>query len=213
MDETSVKNALKELRKVIGKRNFKQSIELVISFKDIDMKKTAKLEQYINLPSGKSKPSKICALVGNESEDSVGSADNVILSSDFNKYKEKSKIKKLARQYDYFIAQADMMPLIAQTFGRYFGPINKMPSPKAGCVVPARTNIAPIVSRLRNTVQIVANKTPFFMCGVGNESHKDEELIKNILSVLSAAENTLPNGRNNMGKIFIKSTMSKAVRI
>ena len=72
-----------------------------------------------------------------------------------------------------------MMPLIAQTFGRYFGPINKMPSPKAGCVVPARTNIAPIVSRLRNTVQIVANKTPFFMCGVGNESHKDEELIKN----------------------------------
>ena len=58
MDENSVKNALKELRKVIKKRNFKQSIELVISFKDIDMSKTAKLEQYINLPSGKSKPSK-----------------------------------------------------------------------------------------------------------------------------------------------------------
>ena len=213
MDENSVQNALKELRKVISKRNFKQSIEVVVSFKDIDMAKVPKLEQYINLPSGKIKQSKICALVGNESADSVTSADHVILSSDFGKYKEKSKIKKLARQYDYFIAQADMMPLIAQTFGRYFGPVNKMPSPKAGCVVPARTNIAPIVERLRNTVQIVANKNPFFMCGVGDESQKDEDLTKNILSILSSAENILPNGKNNIGKIYLKSTMSKAVKI
>ena len=42
------KKALKELRKVIGKRNFKQSIELVISFKDIDMKKS-RLQELANI--------------------------------------------------------------------------------------------------------------------------------------------------------------------
>ena len=85
---------------------------------------------------------KICALIGNESKDGAKAADRIILSSNFDKFKEKRDIKKLAREYDYFVAQADMMPKIAQIFGRYFGPINRMPSPKAGCVIPPRTNIS-----------------------------------------------------------------------
>ena len=213
MDEKSVTKALAELRKTIKKRKFSQTIDLIVAFKDIDMAKVPKLEQYVSLPSGLGKDTKICALVGNESEDGAKSADRVILSSDFDKFKEKRDIKKLAREYDYFVAQADMMPKVAQVFGRYFGPVNRMPSPKAGCVVPPRSNISSLVGRLRRTVRLVANKIPMFQVPVGIETQDDAELTKNILAVMSSVENVLPNGRNNIGKIYIKSTMSKAVKL
>jgi len=213
MDEKSVTKSLTELRKIIKKRKFSQTIDLIVAFKDIDMNKVPKLEQYVRLPSGLGKDMKICALVGNESEAGAKDADRVILSSNFDKFKEKRDIKKLAREYDYFVAQADMMPRIAQVFGRYFGPINRMPSPKAGCVIPPRTNINSLISRLRNTVRLVANKIPMFQVPIGIETQNDDELTKNILAVMSAIENVLPNGRNNIGKIYIKSTMSKAVKL
>jgi large subunit ribosomal protein L1 len=213
MDEKSVTQALTELRKIIKKRKFSQTIDLIVAFKDIDMAKVSKLEQYVRLPSGLGKEMKICALVGNESEDGAKDADRIILSSNFDKFKEKRDIKKLAREYDYFVAQADMMPKIAQVFGRYFGPINRMPSPKAGCVIPPRTNINSLVGRLRNTIRLVANKIPMFQVPVGIETQNDAELVKNILSVMGAIETVLPNGKNNIGKIYIKSTMSKAVKV
>jgi large subunit ribosomal protein L1 len=213
MDEKSVTKALTELRKIVKKRKFSQTIDLIVAFKDIDMAKVPKLEQYVALPSGLGKDTKICALVGNESEEGAKSADRVILSSDFDKFKEKREIKKLAREYDYFVAQADMMPRVAQSFGRYFGPVNRMPNPKAGCVVPPRSNISNLVGRLRNTVHLVANKIPMFQVPVGIETQNDAELTKNILAVMNSVENVLPNGRNNIGKIYIKSTMSKAVKV
>ncbi len=213
MDEKSITKAITELRTIIKKRKFSQTIDLIVAFKDIDMTKAPKLEQYVNLPSGLGKDMKICALVGNESEDGAKSADRVILSSNFDKFKEKRDIKKLAREFDYFVAQADMMPKVAQIFGRYFGPINRMPSPKAGCVIPPRSNIAPLIGRLRNTIRLVANKIPMFQVPVGIETQTDAELVKNIVTVMNSVENVLPNGKNNIGKIYIKSTMSKAVQI
>ena len=120
---------------------------------------------------------------------------------------------KLAREFDYFIAQADMMPQIAQVFGRYFGPINRMPSPRAGAIVPPKANLEPIVTKLRDTVRLIANKAPVFQCSIGYEDQKDEELTSNILKVVDAVEHALPNGRNNMGKVYVKSTMSKKVNV
>ena len=213
MEENSIKKALAELRKISTKRKFLQSIDVIITLKDIDMNKQGKIEDFVKLPSGKTKKAKICALVGNESEAGAKAADKVILSSDFEKWKNPRDIKNLAREFDYFIAQADMMPKIAQIFGRYFGPINRMPNPKAGAIVPAKSNLEPIVTKLRDTVKLIANKAPVFQCSIGYEDQKDEELISNILKVVKSAEHALPNGRNNLGKIYLKATMSGKVKI
>ena len=211
MDEKSINKSLAELRKLISKRNFLQSIDIIITLKDINMNKQGKIEDFVRLPSGKTKKAKICALVGNESEAGAKAADKIILSSDFEKWKKPREIKKLARQFDYFIAQADMMPQIAQVFGRYFGPINRMPNPKAGAIVPPKANLAPIVEKLRDTATLVANKTPVFQCSIGYEDQTDAELAANIIKVVNSVEHALPNGKNNLGKVYIKSTMSKKI--
>ena len=200
MDEKSVKKALETLRKNNQKRKFSQTVDLIVTLKDIDMNKTAKIEEFIRLPSGRGKNSKICAIIGDESADGAKSADKIILNSEFKKWNDKKQIKKLTREFDFFIAQADMMPQIAQIFGKYFGPLNKMPNPKAGAIVPPKANLTPIIEKLRSTVRITATKSPVFQCAVGTEELNDVDLTKNTLAVLDSIEHAVPNGRNNIGK-------------
>ena len=46
-------------------------------------------------------------------------------------------MKGIVKKYDFFIAQASLMPSVATTFGRSLGPTGKMPSPQLGIVMNA----------------------------------------------------------------------------
>ena len=80
--------SIKKLREVSPKRNFNQSIDLIINLKGIDFKKTDnKIDVFIILPYSKGKPIKICGLVGNElSSQSKAVFDNTITNEEFQKY-------------------------------------------------------------------------------------------------------------------------------
>jgi ribosomal protein L1 len=49
--------------------------------------------------------------------------------------KDPSKLDNLVKEYDFFIANAKLMPTVATTFGRVLGPASKMPSPQLGVVM------------------------------------------------------------------------------
>lgn len=118
-DKARVLEAIKKSRDG-EKRNFSQTIELIINLKELDLKKEeAKIEEFIELPAGRGKPARVCAFVGPELKDSAKKVcDDFVLSDDFDSL-DKRKIRKLARANDFFIAQANIMPLIAKIFGRY----------------------------------------------------------------------------------------------
>ena len=103
------------------------------------------MDTFITLPHTKGKKAKVCALIGPELEQQAKQVcDSVVLSDSFDRFKDKKDIKKLADSFDFFIAQANIMPKIATAFGRVFGPRGKMPNPKAGCVVPPNANLKPL---------------------------------------------------------------------
>src|SRR3989338_5004403 len=143
MEKEELQSALQKARDISDKRNFKQSFDLVINLKGLDMKKQEhNVDAFITLPHARGKKTKVCALVGAELfEQAKSVCDFAILSDTFEKYKEKKEIKKLANSYDFFIAQANIMPKVATTFGRIFGPRGKMPNPKSGGVVPPNANL------------------------------------------------------------------------
>jgi large subunit ribosomal protein L1 len=62
---------------------------------------------------------------------------DTITKSEFKNYSDKKELKKLVSKYDFFIAQASLMPIVATTFGRVLGPAGKMPSPQLGILVNA----------------------------------------------------------------------------
>ncbi len=216
MNHETLKKALEELKNNSKKRNFKEGVDLVINLRDLNFKKPEhQVDIYVELKHGRAKKAKVCALVGQElTEEAKKVCDNTIIQADFDDYKSTpKKAKKLASDYDFFIAQANIMPKVAQAFGRIFGVRKKMPNPKAGCVVPPKALLAPLYKKLQNTIRVYAKDKPLIQCTVGNTDLDADEIVDNIEQIYSALIHKLPAEKNNIRSMFIKLTMSKAVEI
>ena len=186
MNKKEVTEALKKAKEISQKRNFKQTVDLIVNLKDLDLKKPDhQLNLFVPLHFTTGKKVSVCGLVGPELlEQSKQSFENTIVVDDFEQYsKDVKKAKKLSNQYNYFVAQADIMPKVATTFGRVLGTRGKMPNPKAGCVVPPGANLKALYEKLQKTVKVAAKTAPLVQCCVGNESSPDEEVIDNIISI------------------------------
>ena len=111
MKKEDLNKAFKECKNS-PKRNFKQSYELIVTLKGLNMKNPDNhVDLYVQLPKGVGKPKKVCALIGAELKESAKNVDKFILVDDFPKFDGKKKdIKKLANEFDFFIAQATIMP-------------------------------------------------------------------------------------------------------
>lgn len=215
MDKKTIEKALHELKKDSKQRKFKQSVDLIITLKDLNLKnQNEQLDLFITLNHGIGRKLKIAALVGPElQERAQGVCDLVIPQVDFEKYSDKRLAKKLGLEYDYFIAQADIMPKIATVFGRVLGPRGKMPNPKLGSILPAKGQIEPLYQRLQKTVRASAKKAPMVQVKVGSVEQSDEEVIENIMLVYNQVLHHLPKEGSNIKSVMLKLTMSKPIKL
>ena len=207
MDKSQINQALKELREKSPKRNFSQSIDIIFLLKDIDMKKNEnRIDTYIVLPNSIGRKVKICGLVDQQLVNiSKKTFDHTIVLEEFkNISKEKKIIRKLAKDYDFFVAQANIMSQVATTFGKILGPKKKMPNPKAGCVVPGTIpSLDPIVQKLNNTIKLYSGSEKAVKICVGKEAMKDEELTDNIIAVYNFLLTKLPQEKQNIKDIIL----------
>lgn len=216
MDENNVLEAIKKLKESSNKRNFTQTYDLIINLKDLDIKKPEnQLDLFVQLHHSKGRVGKVCALVGPELFDEAKKVcENTIVQDEFDKYANDKKLtKKLVDDYDFFIAQANIMPKVATAFGKILGPKKKMPNPKAGCVVPPKSNLKPLHDKLLNTVRVYAKERPLMQCSVGNEKMPDSEVADNVLNVFNNIIHHLPNEKNNIKNVILKFTMGKPVEV
>ena len=147
-------------------------------------------------------------------DDAKKTFDKAIESHDFIEFKDSpKKIKALANEYDFFVAQANIMPQIATVFGKVLGPRGKMPNPKAGCVVPPKTALAPLREKLLKTVRISAKTSLSIKLQVGNENQDVKELSENILAVYTELLHHVPQGKHNVKSVLVKLTMGKPVKV
>jgi len=214
MNDSELKKAVEKARE--SKRKFKQRFDLVISLKGLDLKKPDhQVEFFANIHKEKGKETKICALVGPElATNAKNFCDFVILQQDFEKYQKDKKLsKKLAKDYDFFIAQANIMPQVATAFGRFLGPKGKMPNPKAGCIVPPSANLDILTKKLKKTIKISAKTTPVIQCIVGNEDMSDEDIIDNVKTIFEQLIPHLPNEKYSVKAVYIKLTMGKPIKL
>lgn len=215
MDTQSIIKALQTAKEQSKERKFSQTVDLIVVLKGLNLKKPEdQVEFFVNLPHENGKKRKICALVGPELEDKAKEAcDLVITQTDFAKYKDKKALKTLAKTYDFFIAQADIMPKVAATFGRAFGPRGKMPNPKAGCILPPKAVVTPIYHRLQKLAPIVAKKQMAIQLAVGKDSMEDKDVAENIMIIYNQLIHHLPGEKNNVKGVFLKLTMGKPIKL
>lgn len=211
MNKEQIQKALEQLKQQ-KKRNFSQSYDLIINLKNIDTK-TNPVEFFITLPHPKPKKPKIACFVAPElTEQADKFCDLTIKETGFPTYNKKA-LKKLASEYDYFIAQVNLMPKVAQTFGKVLGVKGKMPNPKLGCVVPPNANLEPLTKKLQLTVKLSAKKATNLQCLVGKQDQPEEQIIDNILTVYNQTLKQLPQEKHNIKNTQLKLTMGKPVKI
>ncbi len=214
MDKKSILSAIKELKEKSKKRNFNQSFDLVINLKGIDLKKPEhKIDNFLTLTYGVGKKIKVAGLVDKElSKESKEVLDKVILKEDFPKL-TKQEIKNLANQHDFFIAQSTIMTDVAKYFGKILGPKNRMPNPKAGCVITQASQLKPIYETLQKTIKLQTKNEPIIKCIVGKVDMKDEQVAENILAIYNNLLSALPLNKQNIKNVLLKLTMSQAIVI
>ncbi len=215
MEKEQIQAALAKAKDISEKRNFKQTYDLIINLKDLDFKKQEhQIDLFVTLPHSRGKKVKICALVAAElSEQAKSTCDFAIMSDEFEKHNDKKVLRKIANSYDFFIAQANIMPKIATVFGRVFGPRGKMPNPKSGCIVPPNANLKPLYEKLQRTVRATAKTAPLIQCPIGSEDMKSEDIVENALAVYNAVLHALPNEKHNIKDAYIKLTMGRPVKV
>ena len=185
-----LEKALVELRKG-EERKFNQTADLIINLQKFDQKKN-QVNLFVNVPF-KIKDKKICAFLEVKNENV-----ETITPEQFKRYSDKKELKNLVKRFDFFIAQASVMPRVATTFGKVLGPAGKMPSPQLGIVMDANAKeIEEIKKKVENSVKIRI-KEPSIKLAIGKQSMKDSEIIENIFSVYNAVLKILPKEVENV---------------
>jgi len=200
--------ALKAVREEADKdkKKFIQTVDLIINLRDFDIKKTS-LNLFVSVPH-KIKEKKIAAFLEKKS-----SVIDTITKAEFENFKDKKKMKMLIKEYDFFIANAKLMPAVATSFGRYLGPASKMPSPQLGVLPNEDENIIKaLVKRIESVVRI-RTKEPTVKVAIGKQTDSDENLAENALVIFNEVFKNLPQQRENLRNVLVKYTMSKPMKV
>ena len=215
MKKSDILLKLAEMKKNSPKKNFNQSIDMNIVLKNVNLnREEEKIDEILTLPYTRGKHLKICAFVDKELVTKAGTVfDKAIPQSEFPQWKDARKCKKLAREFDIFIAQATIMPQIAATFGKYLGAKGKMPNPKMGCIIPPSADLAALKTRLQKIVNIKAKKAPVVNLRIGMQDQADEEVAENIFVVFDAVKKRLPQEESQIRTVYIKYTMGPKVKL
>lgn len=197
-------NVVKELKEKSEKRNFSQTFDLIISLKELDMKKPeSKINEDFPLPHGRGEEAKVVVFSDTQK---ITDAE-VLTTADVDQLAtNKRQAKKIAQQTHFFLAEAKLMPLVGKVLGQSLGPKGKVPKLLVG-------NIAELVKNAKRAVKIRTKDSPVIQCLVGNDKMPDEHVAENIEAVLKFLEHKLPKGKTNIGKVLLKLTMSKPIKV
>ena len=210
-NESQLMEVIKQAKEADKDRKFKQSVEMIMVFRDVDVKKGFAINETVQLPKKTSKPATVCIMASGDMgiKAKNAKADLVVDENELTKLSaDKKKSKKLINKYDFFLADTKLMPTVGKTLGQLLGPRGKMPTP-----VPFNAPIESFLERFRTSVKIKAKGTLAMACKIGEESMEDADLAANANAVATAVEKVLPNGSKNVKKIMFKTTMGKAIKV
>ena len=212
LDNKTISGAIKQAKEKSGEKKFNQTVDLILDITEIDMKSPeGKITEIVELPHTTGKPNKVVVVAQGEfaMKAKNAQADYVIERADLDALNGKKKeLRKLASEYDVFISEAPLMPLVGRILGPVLGPRGKMPIPIA-----PNADIAALIKKHRNTVVVRMRNQPIIQVSVGTQQMKDEELVENTMTVLRVLDTKLKRGLKNVKYAFIKTSMGEPVKI
>ncbi len=211
MAEKKTLKAVKEALGAAKDRKFKESVDLAINLKDIDLSVPKnRIDDEILLPKGRGKSIKIAVFASGELAIKAKPVADLVISPEEldDLADDKKKAKKLANEHVFFVAEAPLMPVIGKKLGVVLGPRGKMPKP-----IPPSADPAPLIGNLRKTVRIRSKDRRTFHALVGTKDMSIEDLAENVDVIMKRLIGKLERGKMNIASVYIKTTMGQSVRL
>ena len=212
VERVQILKAVNEAVEKAPKRNFQESMEISINLKNLDMAQPKnRIDETMILPKGTGKTVKIAVLGKGDitTQAKAASVDLIIGPEEIERLGgEPREARKMAEEYNFFLAETAVMPLVGRYLGTRLGPRGKMPQP-----VPPGVDVGPIVERLRNSVKFRTKDKMTFHVRVGSTGMSPEDVAENIDAIMKKVESSLASGSMNVRSVYVKTSMGPAVRL
>ena len=193
-------------------RKFKETVELQVILKDYDPQRDKRFSGSVQVPFVPRPRLRIC-LIGDQQhldeaeKEKVGiDRVNVDFLTKFNK--DKKLIKKWAKKYHMLLATDSLIKTIPKLVGPILNRINRFPQ-----VVNKSSPLAAQILGYKKTIKFQLKKVLTLYLAIGNQDLTKEELSKNVLQAMNFLVSLTKKGWNNIKAIWLKYTMSPAVRL
>ncbi len=210
INEAELAKMIKDAKDTDKERKFKQTLEMYVILKDIDVKKGFAMNETIQLPKKLSTPTTVCVMAGGDMgiKAKSANADRVINGDEISTIAaNKREARKFINNYDFFLADTQLMTTVGKVLGQLLGPRGKMPIP-----VPFNAPIESFLERFRSSIRVKVKNSLSMSCKIGDESMDDNDLAANAHAILNAIEKKLPSGDRNIRRVMVKTSMGKPVK-
>jgi len=212
IDRKSILKAVEEAKKSVEKRRFTQAVDLILTLKDIDLKRPEnRINELVELPHSSRSRVKIIVFAGGDlalRAEKAG-ADMILRREEIERFaNDKKGAKKLVRDTEFFLAETTLMATVGKVLGPILGPRGKMPTP-----VPPTAPIDTLIERHRRSVKVRIRDQLNAQVSVGTEEMSSETIADNIQAVVALLERRLEKGLRNIRGAYVKTTMGPSVRI
>jgi large subunit ribosomal protein L1 len=209
--EKQTLNAVKKALENHKKRNFTETVDISINLKDVDLSVPKnRIQDDVILPNGRGRQVKVCVIGGNEMVGKAKTvADRVLTADELGKIADdKKQAKKMAGEFDFFIAEAPLMPVVGKRLGIVLAPRGKMPKP-----IQPGADPKPVIETLRKTVTVRSKDRKTFHAPVGTVDMPPEQIAENIDMVLKRITGKLERGSQNIRSVYVKTTMGSSEKV
>ncbi|HOD89765.1 MAG TPA: hypothetical protein PKK56_01635 [archaeon] len=214
MDKLEITRTLEKLYSSSKKRNFDESIELIVTFRGLNIKnKDHRFEYTLDIPYPFVSKLQTVAFVKdkNLAEGLKGIVDKIIFDVDIPKISKK-EAKVLANTYDLFLAEGPVMLVVGKYLGQVLSPRSKMPT-----IIPPNPNVVKtIIDSYRTKIKISNKKNKSSVAlqlKIGKKNQSIDQIAENVLKVYNSLLEKLPAGKQNIKEVYLKTTMSTPMKV
>jgi len=194
------------------KRNFVETIELIVTLKNYDPAKDKRFSGTLRLPTIPRPKFSVCVLGNAKHLEEAKTANVASMSADdLGKLnKNKKLVKKLAQKYHAFLASADLIRKIPRLLGPGLNKAGKFPTALSN-----NDTIGNKVEDLQASVkfQLKSKKSTAVSVAVANVGMPKEEIARNIVMSVNFFVGLLKKNWQNVRKVYIKTTMGPVFRV
>jgi len=204
----AVKNILAASLDPEKKRNFQETVELQIGLKNYDPSRDKRFAGSIRLPNTP-KPRMTCCILGDEVHCDQAKALGVDFRTieDLKKLnKDKKLVKKLAKQFDFFLASESVIKQIPRLLGPGLNKAGKFPAP-----ISHADNMKDKIEEMRSTLKFQLKKVLCLGAAIGHVAMNEDELAANLMISINFLVSLLKKNWQNVKSLYVKSTMGKPV--